>query len=156
LDSRDTFFTHSASIFESNQIDWDYSKEFPSVVETETAVQKQSRPSSPSVTSGITGMSLSTSAQGGPSYASVTAQQPLDPDMLEMKRRLAELEMTIQLQQTSAPPAPNTPAPSIPPELATKIQDMMATMSTIPDMHLVWSQQRRNELGVRESIGRKY
>jgi hypothetical protein len=29
-------------------------------------------------------------------------------------------------------------------------------MSTIPDMHLVWSQQRRNELGVRESIGRKY
>jgi hypothetical protein len=129
LDSRDTFFTHSASIFESNQIDWDCSIEFPSVVETETAVQKQSRPSSPSVTSGITGMS----------YASVTAQQPLDPDMLEMKRRLADLEMIIrvqqqQLQQTSAPPAPNPPAPSVPPDFATKIQDMMVTMSTIPDM----------------------
>jgi hypothetical protein len=73
LDSRDTFFTHSASIFESNQIDWDYSIEFPSVVETKTAVQKESRPGSPSVTSGITGMLLSTPAQGGPSYASVTA-----------------------------------------------------------------------------------
>jgi hypothetical protein len=36
LDSRDTFFTHSASIFESNQIDWDCSIEFPSVVETDT------------------------------------------------------------------------------------------------------------------------
>jgi hypothetical protein len=85
LDSRDTFFTHSASIFESNRIDWDCTIEFPSVVETETAVPKQSHPNSPSVTSGITGTSLSTSAQGGPSYASVTAQQPLDPDMLEMK-----------------------------------------------------------------------
>jgi hypothetical protein len=79
------------------------------------------------------------SAQGGPSYASVTAQQTLDPDMLEMKRRLAELKTTIQvqqqqLQQTSALPAPNPPAPSLPPGLATKIQDMMATMSTIPDM----------------------
>jgi hypothetical protein len=136
LDSRDTFFTHSASIYESNQIDWDCSIEFPSVVETETAVQKQSRPNSPSVTSGITGMSLSTSAQGGPSYASVAAQQPLDPDMLEMKRRLAELETTIkvqqqQLQQTSAPPAPTPPASSIPPELATQIEDMMATMSSL-------------------------
>jgi prefoldin subunit 5 len=58
--------------------------------------------------------------------------------MLELKKRLAELEMTIQvqqqqLQQTSAPPAPNPPATSLPPELATTIQDMMATMSTIPD-----------------------
>jgi hypothetical protein len=78
-------------------------------------------------------MSLSASAQGGPSYTSVTAQQPLDPDMLEMKRRLAELEMTIQvqqqqLQQTSAPPAPPPPAPSFPPEFETKIEDMMAKM----------------------------
>jgi hypothetical protein len=84
-------------------------------------------------------MLLSTSAQGGPSYASVTAQQPLDPDMLEMKRRLAELETTIQvqqqqLQQTSAPPAPPPPALSVPPDFATKIEDMMSTMSTIPDM----------------------
>jgi hypothetical protein len=136
LDSRDTFFTHSASIFESNQINWDCKIEFPSVVETKTAVPKQIRPGSLSVTSGITGMSLSTSAQGGPSYASVTAQQPLDPDMLEMKRRLAELETNIQvqqqqLQQTSAPPAPTPPAPSIPPELATKIEDMMAKMSSL-------------------------
>jgi hypothetical protein len=57
--------------------------EFPSVVETNNGSQKESRPSSPSITSGITGMSLSTSAQGGPSYASVTAQQTPDPDMLE-------------------------------------------------------------------------
>jgi hypothetical protein len=147
LDSRATFFTHSASIFERSQINWDYSIEFPSVVETGNAVQKQSHPSSPSVTSGITGMSLSTSAQAGPNYASVTAQQPLDPDMLEMKRRLAELETTIQvqqqqLQQTSAPPAPTPPAPSIPPELATKIEDMMAKMSTIPDMMATMSSLR--------------
>jgi hypothetical protein len=94
LTSRATFFTHSASIFESNQIDWDYSIECPSVVETDNAMQKQSRPSSPSVTSGITGMSLSTSAPGGPSYASVTAKQTPDPDMLEMKR----LQTTIQVQ----------------------------------------------------------
>jgi hypothetical protein len=59
--------------------------------------------------------------------------------MLEMKQRLAKLKTTIQvqqqqLQQTSAPPAPTPPAPSIPPEFETKIQDMMATMATIPDM----------------------
>jgi hypothetical protein len=52
---------------------------------------------------------------------------------IEMKRRLAELETTIQVQQqqllqTSAPPAPTPPVPSIPPELATKIEDMMAKM----------------------------
>jgi hypothetical protein len=78
-------------------------------------------------------MSLSTSTQEGPSYASVTAKQTLDPDMLESKQQLAELKMTIQaqqqqLQQTSAPQAPNPPAPSIPPELVTTIQDMMATI----------------------------
>jgi hypothetical protein len=75
MDSRMTFFTHSASIYENSQMDWEYNMEFPSVVETNNGAQKESRPSSPSVTSGITGMLLSTSAQGGPSYASVTANQ---------------------------------------------------------------------------------
>jgi hypothetical protein len=133
LDSRDTFFTHSASIFESNQIDWDYSIEFPSVVKTDNAIQKQSRSNSPSVTSGITGMLLSTSAQGGPSYASVTAQQTPDPDMIELKEQLAELKTTIQAQQqqlqhTSASQAPKPSGTSLPPDFATT---MMAAISSL-------------------------
>jgi hypothetical protein len=81
-------------------------------------------------------MSLSNSAHVGPSYASVTAQQTPDPDMLELKEQVAELKMTIQAQQqqlqhTSAPPVPNRPATSIPPELAMTIQDMMATMASL-------------------------
>jgi hypothetical protein len=79
MDSRATFFSHSASIYDDSQIDWEYSMEFPSVVETNTGAQKQSCPNSPSITaSGITGRPLSTSAQGGPlrsSYASVTGKQ---------------------------------------------------------------------------------
>jgi hypothetical protein len=75
MDSRATFFTHSASIYEDNQIDWEYRMGFPSVVETNNSAQKQSHPNPPSIISGITGMSISTSAQGGPSYASVTAKQ---------------------------------------------------------------------------------
>jgi hypothetical protein len=128
MDSRTTFFTHFlASIYKDSQIDWEYSMEFPSVVETNNGAQKQSRPSSPSITSGITGMSPSTSALGVPSYASVTPQQTPDPNFLELKEQLAELKMTIQakqqqLQQTSA---------SIPPELETIIQDMMATMASL-------------------------
>jgi hypothetical protein len=136
MDSRTAFFTHLASIYENSQIDWEYIMEFPSVVETNKGAQKESRPSSPSITSGITGMLLSTSAQGGPSYASVTAQQTPDPDMLELKQQFAELKTTIQAQQqqlqhTSALPAPNPPAPSIPPELVMTIQDMMATMASL-------------------------
>jgi hypothetical protein len=136
MDSRATFFTHSASIYEDSQIDWEYSMEFPSVVETNNSAQKQSHPNSPSITSGITGMSLSTSAQGGPSYASITAKQTPDPDILELKEQLAELKTTIQaqqqqLQQPTAPPAPNPPATSLPPELATTIQDMIAAMSIL-------------------------
>jgi hypothetical protein len=74
VDSRDTFFTHSASIFEVGQIDWECSMEFPSVIETNISAPKQSCPSSPSITSGITGTSSSTLAPGGPSYASVVAR----------------------------------------------------------------------------------
>jgi hypothetical protein len=85
MDSRTTFFTHSASIFKDSQIDWEYSMEFPSVVETNISAQKQGHPTSPSVTSGITGTSPSISAQVSPSYASVTARQPPDPDILELK-----------------------------------------------------------------------
>jgi hypothetical protein len=89
MDSRATFFTHSASIYEDSQIDWEYSMEFPSVVETNNSVQMQSCPNSPSITSGITGTSPSTSAQGGPSYASVTARQTTDPEILALKEQLA-------------------------------------------------------------------
>jgi hypothetical protein len=51
--------------------------------------------------------------------------------MLEMKRRLAELGTTIQvhkqqLQQTSALPEPNPPAPSLPPDFA---MTMMAAIT---------------------------
>jgi hypothetical protein len=113
MDSRATFFTHSASIYKDSQIDWEYIMEFPSMFETNNSAQKQSHPNSPSITLGITGKSLSsTSAQGGPSYASATAKQTPDPDILELKKQLAELETTIQVQQqqpqqTSALPAPN-------------------------------------------------
>jgi hypothetical protein len=113
MDSRNTFFTHSASIFEVGQIDWECNTDFPSVVETNTSVPKQSRPSSPSITSGITGTSSSTLAPGGPSYASVVARQTPDPDFLALKEEVAELKTTIQQaqqqqpQQQSAPPAPN-------------------------------------------------
>jgi hypothetical protein len=99
MDSRTTFFTHSASIFEDSQIDWEYSMEFPSVVETNISAQKQRRPNSPSITSGITGTSPSILAQGGPSYASVTARQTPDPDILALKEQLAELKTIIQAQQ---------------------------------------------------------
>jgi hypothetical protein len=92
MDSRNTFFTHSASIFEVGQIDWECNMDFPSVVETNTSAPKQSRPSSPSITSGITGTSFSTLAPGGPSYASVVARQTPDPDILALKEELAELK----------------------------------------------------------------
>jgi hypothetical protein len=137
MDSRTTFFTHSASIFEDSQIDWEYSMEFPSVVETNNSAQKQSRPTSPSITSGITGTSPSTWAQGGPSYASVTAQQTPDPDIVALKEQLVELKTIIQaqqqqLQQMSTLPAPNPPVMNLPPELATTIQDIvMASMSNL-------------------------
>jgi hypothetical protein len=94
-----TFFTHSASIFEDSQIDWEYSMQFPSVVETNTSTQKQSRPNSPSITSGITRTSPSTLAPGDPSYASVTARQTPDPDIVALKEQLAVLKTTLQAQQ---------------------------------------------------------
>jgi hypothetical protein len=61
--------------------------------------------------------------QGGPSYASVTAQQIPDPDIAALKEQLAELKTTIQAQQQqlhqpSALPAQNPPAMSLPPELS--------------------------------------
>jgi hypothetical protein len=60
MDSRTTFFTHLASIFEDSQINWEYSMEFPSVVETNISAQKQSCPTSPSITSGIAGTKFAT------------------------------------------------------------------------------------------------
>jgi hypothetical protein len=42
MDSRNTFFTRSASVFDAGQIDWEYSMDFPSVVETNISAQKQS------------------------------------------------------------------------------------------------------------------
>jgi hypothetical protein len=62
----------------------------------------------------------------------VTRQTP-DPDILALKEQLAELKTTIQAQQQqtqqpSAPSAPNPPAMTFPSELATTIQEMMATM----------------------------
>jgi hypothetical protein len=131
MDSRTTFFTHLASIFEDSQIDWEYSMEFPSVVDTNISVQKQSCPTSPSITS------PSILAQVGPSYASLTARQTPDPDIAALKEQLAELKTIIpsqqqQLQQTSAPPALNPSAMSLPPELAMTIQNIvMASMSSL-------------------------
>jgi hypothetical protein len=109
MDSRATFFIHSASINEDSQIDWEYSMDFPSLVETNISAQQQGCPTSPSITSGITGMSPSISAQVGPSYASVTARQPPDPDMLALKEQLAELKTTIQAQQQQLPQPSATP-----------------------------------------------
>jgi hypothetical protein len=109
--------------------------EFPSVVETNNDAQKHSHPNSPSITSGITGISLSTSAQGGPSYASVTAKQTPDPDMLELKRQFAELETTIQvqqqqLQQTTATPTPNPPASRSPMRMLFTVKQNCSTKQT--------------------------
>jgi hypothetical protein len=56
--------------------------EFPSVIETNTSARKQSHPSSPSITSGITGMSLSTSTHGGPSYAYIWCKPTTTPTYL--------------------------------------------------------------------------
>jgi hypothetical protein len=135
-DSRNTFFTHSASVYDASQIDWEYSMDFPSVVETNISAQKQSRPSSPSVTSGITGTSPSTLALGSPSYASVAARPTPDPHILELKEQLAELKTTIQaqqqqIQQPSAPPAPNphSMSPSDPDMLA--LREQVAELKTI-------------------------
>jgi hypothetical protein len=134
MNSRTTFFTHSASIFEESQINWEYSMEVPTVVETNTSAQTQSRPSSPSITSGITGTSPSTVAPGGLSYASVAARQTLDPEILALKEQLAKLQTNMQeqqqrLQQTSAPPTSNPPSAVIlPTDFAEIIQEMMATM----------------------------
>jgi hypothetical protein len=139
MDSRTTFFTHSVSIFKSSQIDWEHSMEFPSAVETNISAQKQIRPTSPSVTSGITGTSPFMSAQVGPSYASVTARETSDPNMLALKEQLAELKTIIQaqqqqLQQMSALPALSPPTMNLPPDLATTIQDIvMASMSKISE-----------------------
>jgi hypothetical protein len=137
MDSRTTFFTHTASIFEASQIDWDDSIEVPSLVETNISAPTQSgRPGSPSVTSGITGTSPLASALGGPSYAPVAARQTPDPEIVALREKLAALETTIQeqqeqLQQKSAPLTPNPPAMSLPPELATTIQDLVATVSSL-------------------------
>jgi hypothetical protein len=54
------------------------------------SAQKQSRPSSPSITSGITGTSPSTLALGSSSYASVVARPTPDPHILELKEQLAD------------------------------------------------------------------
>jgi hypothetical protein len=136
MDSRNTFFTHSASVYDAGQIDWECTIEFPSVVETNTSVQNQSRPTSPSITSAITGTSPSTLAPGGPSYASVAAQSTPDPHILELKEQLAELKMTIQAQQQqnqqlSAPPAPdpNVMSPLDPGMLA--LREQVAELKTI-------------------------
>jgi hypothetical protein len=134
MDSRNTLFTHSASIFEESQIDWEYSMEVPTVVETHTSAQTQNRPSSPSITSGITGTSPSTVAPGGLSYASVAARQTLDPEILALKEQLAKLQTNMQEQQQllqnslATPGTTSTPVMSLPPEFATIIQEMMATM----------------------------
>jgi hypothetical protein len=134
MDSRTTFFTHSASIFEASQIDWEYSMDFPAVVETNTSAPTQSHPSSPSITSGITGTSPSTLAPGVPLYASVATQHTHDPDILALKEQLAQLQTTMQeqqqlLQHSLATPAPTSPpAMSLPPEFTTIIQAMMASM----------------------------
>jgi hypothetical protein len=107
--------------------------EFPSVVEANTSAQKQSRPSSPSITSGITGTSSSTLAPGGPSYASVVARQSPDPDILALKEELAELKTTIQAQQQqpqqpSAPPAPNPIESSFPPDFAKTMMEAISSL----------------------------
>jgi hypothetical protein len=156
MDSRNTLFTHSASIFEVGQIDWDYSIEFPSVVETNTGASAQNCPTSPSITSGITGTSPSTLAPGVPSYASVAARQTPDPDILALKEQLAELQTTMQKQQQlnpnpnptqlaelqttmqaqqqllqhslATPASTSPPVTSLPQEFATIIQEMMTTM----------------------------
>jgi hypothetical protein len=123
-----------ASIFEASQIDWEYSMDCPSVAETNNNAHKQSHPNSPSIKSGITGMSLSTSAQVVPSSsASVTAKQTPDPDILALKEQLAELRTIIQVQQQqlqpiTSPPAPNPPATSFPPDFVTT---MTAAISSL-------------------------
>jgi hypothetical protein len=132
MDSRNTFFTHLVSIFEVGLIDWDCSMEFPSVVETNTSAQNQNRPSSPSITSAITGTSPSTLAPGGPSYASVAARQTTDPDILALKEQMAELKTTIQAQQQqpqqpSAPPALNPLESSFPPDFAKTMIEAIST-----------------------------
>jgi hypothetical protein len=137
IDSRNTFFTHSASVFDAGQIDWECTMEFPSVVETNTSAQNQSRPNSLSITSAITGTSPSTVAPGGPSYASVAAQPTPDPHILELKEQLAELKTTIQAQQQqqnqqpSAPPAlnPHSMSPLDPGMLA--LREQVAELKTI-------------------------
>jgi ribosomal protein L29 len=136
MDSRNTFFTCSASVFEAGQIEWEYSMDFPSVAETNISAQKQSRPSSPSITSGITGTSPSTLALRSPSYAFVAARPTPDPHILELKEQLAELKTTIQAQQQqnqqpSAPPAPNphSMSPLDPGMLA--LREQVAELKTI-------------------------
>jgi hypothetical protein len=134
MNSRTTFFTHSASIFDESQIDWEYSMEVPSVVETNTSARMQSRPSSPSITSGTTGTSPLTVTLGGPSYASVAARQTHDPEILALKEQLANLQMNMQEQQQlfqlslATPASPSPPATSLPPEFTKIIHDMMASM----------------------------
>jgi hypothetical protein len=75
----------------------------------------------------------------------VTAKQTPDPDFLELKEQLAELRMTIQvqqqqLQQTTAPPAPNPPATSFPPDFATTmmaaISSLRAEIAELRNLHL--------------------
>jgi hypothetical protein len=136
MDSRNTFFTHSASVYDASQIDWEYSMDFPSVVETNISAQKQSGPSSPSIASAITGTSPSTLALGSPSYASVVARPTPDPHILELKEQLAEFKTTIQaqqqqIQQPSAPPDPNphSMSPSDPDMLA--LREQVAELKTI-------------------------
>jgi hypothetical protein len=141
MDRRTTFFSHSASIFKASQIDWEHSMAFPSAVETNITAQKQIRPTSPSVTT-----SPSMSAQAVPSSSAlVTATQTPDPDILALKEQLAELRTIIQVQQqqlppTTAPPAPNPPATSFPPDFATTmlaaISSLRAEIAELRNLHL--------------------
>jgi hypothetical protein len=161
MDSRNTFFTHSASIFEVGQIDWECNMDFPSVVETNTSAPKQSRPSSPSITSGITGTSSLTLAPGGPSYASVVARQTPDPDIIALKEELAELKTTIQQtqqqqpQQPSAPPALNPLESSFPPNLRAEIAELrnlhQPTSTPSPARKKVCSNAPTSELHLSEA-----
>jgi hypothetical protein len=75
----------------------------------------------------------------------VTAKQTPDPDFLELKEQLAELRTTIQvqqqqLQQTTAPLAPNPPATSCPPDFVTTmmaaISSLRAEIAELQNLHL--------------------
>jgi ribosomal protein L29 len=140
MDSRNTFFTHSASVYDASQIDWEYSMDFPSVVETNISAQNQSRPNSPSITSAITGTSPSTLAPGGPSYASVAARPTPDPHILELKEQLAELKTSIQQQQIQQPSAPAAPNPH---SMSPSDPDMRALREQVAELKTIIQAQQQ-------------